>query len=149
MGAAEGDGARRQPQQPLLIAPTRSNYLEEPMRYLWVGLGGACGSIVRYAIGLGVDQSHFPWATLGINLSGAFVLGLFLTLALGQLSVAVITPVAVGLIGGFTTFSTFAWEGFTHARSGRAGIALVYVSVSVVGGLVAAWGGYSLGRVLS
>jgi fluoride exporter len=118
------------------------------MRYLWVGIGGAIGSIARYAIGLRVDQSHFPWATLGINLSGAFVLGLFLTLALGHLSVAVITPVAVGLIGGFTTFSTFAWEGFTLGRTGRAGITLVYIVVSVVGGLVAASVGYSLGRFL-
>jgi CrcB protein len=56
---------------------------------VWVGLGGAAGSIARYAIALNVDQSHFPWATLGINLSGAFVLGAFLTLALGHLSVAV------------------------------------------------------------
>jgi fluoride exporter len=117
------------------------------MRYLWVGLGGACGSVMRYAIGVRVDQEHFPWATLGINLSGAFVLGLFLTLALGHLPVAVITPVAVGVIGGFTTFSTFAWEGFTHARSGRVGVAVVYISVSVVGGLVAASGGYSFGRL--
>jgi len=118
------------------------------MRYLWVGLGGACGSMLRYVIGVRVDQSYFPWATLGINLTGAFVLGLFLTIGLGHLSADVMTPVAVGLIGGFTTFSTFAWEGFTHARSGRTGIAVVYISVSVAGGLVAAWGGYSLGRLI-
>jgi CrcB protein len=118
------------------------------MRFLWVGLGGATGSIARYAIGLGVDQSHFPWATLAINLSGAFILGLFLTLALGVLSVAVMTPIAVGVLGGFTTFSTFAWDGFTIGRSGRTGVALAYVAVSVLGGLLAAWGGYALGRAL-
>jgi CrcB protein len=117
------------------------------MRYLWVALGGAFGSVVRYAIGLNVDQTHFPWATLAINLSGAFILGLFLTVSLGHLSVAVMTPVAVGVLGGFTTFSTFAWEGFTLGRTGRAGVALVYLAVSVVGGLVAAWGGHALGRV--
>jgi CrcB protein len=116
------------------------------MRFLWVGLGGAAGSVARYAIGLSVDQSHFPWATLGINLSGAFLLGVFLTLALGNLSVAVMTPIAVGVLGGFTTFSTFAWEGFTFSRTGRAGLALTYILVSVIGGWVAAWGGYSLGR---
>ena len=116
------------------------------MRFVWVGLAGAVGSIARYAIGLGVDQSHFPWATLGINVSGAFVLGLFLTVALGHLSVAVMTPIAVGLIGGFTTFSTFAWEGFTLGRTGRAGVALIYVAVSVIGGLAAAGIGYLLGR---
>jgi CrcB protein len=118
------------------------------MRYVWVGLGGAVGSVSRYAIALNVDQRHFPWATLGINLSGAFALGVFLTLSLGHLPVSVMTPVAVGVLGGYTTFSTFAWEGFTLGRTGRAGVAFVYMSVSVVGGLIAAWGGYSLGRML-
>jgi CrcB protein len=118
------------------------------MRYVWVGLGGAIGSMARYAIGINVDQQRFPWATLGINLAGAFILGLFLTLALGNLSVDVMTPISVGVLGGFTTFSTFAWEGFTLGRTGRAGVALVYISVSVVGGLLAASAGYSLGRAI-
>jgi CrcB protein len=118
------------------------------VRFLWVGLAGAVGSIARYAVGLSVDQSALPWATLGINLSGSFLLGFFLTLALGRLSVAVMTPVAVGLIGGFTTFSTFAWEGFTIGRSGRHWVAVIYVAVSVLGGLIAAWVGYTVGRSL-
>jgi CrcB protein len=117
------------------------------MRYVWVGLGGAIGSVVRFAIGLNVDQGHFPWATLAINLSGAFVLGLFLTLSLGSLPVAVMTPVSVGVLGGYTTFSTFAWEAFTMTRTGRAGVAVVYAAASLVGGLIAAWGGYATGRV--
>jgi CrcB protein len=118
------------------------------MRYLWVGLGGAVGSIARYAIGLNIDQSHFPWATLTINLSGAFALALFLTLALGNLPVAVMTPIAVGVIGGFTTFSTYTWEGFTLGRNGRPGIAVVYMTVSIVGGLILASCGYALGRAI-
>lgn len=118
------------------------------MRFVWVALAGAVGSVARYAIGLGIDQQRFPWATLGINLFGAFVLGLFLTVALGQVSVEVMTPVAVGLIGGFTTFSTFAWEGFTFGRTGRLGTAAVYVGVSVVGGLIAAGCGHAVGRVV-
>jgi CrcB protein len=116
------------------------------MRFVFVALAGGIGSVARYAIGLGVDESHFPWATLGINVVGSFGLALFLTLALGRLPVGVMTPVAVGLFGGFTTFSTFAWEGFALGRTGRAGVALVYVAASVAGGLVAAWLGYSLGR---
>jgi fluoride exporter len=119
------------------------------MRYLYVGFGGAAGSIARYAIGLRVDQSRFPWATLGINLTGAFVLGAFLTLALGHLPVAVMTPISVGVIGGFTTFSTFMWESFTLERTGRPGIAIVYIAVSVVGGLAAAAAGYTVGRALA
>jgi CrcB protein len=118
------------------------------MRYLWVGIGGALGSIARYAIGLNIDQSRFPWATLTINLSGAFILALFLTLALGNLPVAVMTPIAVGVIGGFTTFSTLAWEGFTLGRTGRPGVAFAYVTISIVGGLVLASCGYTLGRAI-
>ena len=118
------------------------------MRYLWVGLGGAAGTIARYAIGVRVDQSRFPWATLGINISGAFILAMFLTLGLGHLSVAVMTPISVGVLGGYTTFSTFAWEGFTLERNGRPGIALLYIAVSVIGGLLAASAGYSLARAL-
>jgi CrcB protein len=60
----------------------------------------------------------------------------------------VITPIAVGVLGGYTTFSTFAWEGFTFSRTGRVGTAVVYVVVSVVGGLLAASGGYAVGRAL-
>jgi len=118
------------------------------VRYLWVGLGGAAGTIARYAIGLRVDQSQFPWATLGINISGAFILAVFLTLGLGHLSAAVITPISIGVLGGYTTFSTFAWESFTLERTGRPGTALLYVTVSVIGGLLAASAGYSLARAL-
>jgi CrcB protein len=118
------------------------------MRFLWVWVGGGFGSLMRYAIGLLVDQSHFPWATLGINIIGSFMLGMFLTVALGHLSTAVTTTVAVGVIGGFTTFSTFEWDAFTHARSGRVALALVYVAVSVIGGFLAAGSGYALGRLV-
>ena len=116
------------------------------MRYVWVGVAGGIGSVLRYAIGVHVDQSRFPWATLAINISGAFILALFLTLALGRVSVDVMIPVAAGLLGGYTTFSTFAWEGFTIGRGGRPATAAIYIGVSVVGGLLAAGAGYALGR---
>jgi CrcB protein len=118
------------------------------LRYVWVGLAGGIGTLLRYTIGLNVDQARFPWATLAINLSGAFILGLFLTLALGRVSVDVMTPVAVGLLGGYTTFSTFAWESFAMGRGGRPVTAGIYVGVSVIGGLVAAGAGYATGRAL-
>ena len=118
------------------------------MRFFWVGVVGAVGAIVRYAIGLGIDQSRFPWATFGINVSGALLLGFFLAVALGHVPVAVMTPLAVGLIGGFTTFSTFTWEAFTLGRTGRAELAVLYIAVSVCGGLVAASLGYAAGHAL-
>lgn len=119
------------------------------MNAVWVGLGGAVGSIIRYAIGLTSRQSPFPWATLAINLSGSFILGLFLTWALGRLPISVTTPISVGVLGGFTTFSAFAWEGLFLSRSGRVGLAVTYLLLSVVGGLIAAWVGYQLGRAIS
>ncbi|MCA1736969.1 MAG: CrcB family protein [Actinobacteria bacterium] len=61
------------------------------------------GSVIRYALGLTPGQSIFPWATLSINISGSFVLDVFLTWALGRLPVSVITPITVGVLGGFTT----------------------------------------------
>ena len=116
MGLAENRGFL------LLMAPTWLIW-EEQMRFLWVGLAGAVGAIARYSIGLAVDQSRFPWATMGINLSGALLLG-------------------------FTTFSTFTWEAFTMSRTGRTWPAAIYVTVSVIGGLLAAWAGYSTGRAV-
>src|SRR5262245_20032047 len=89
-----------------------------------------------------------PVGDLGINVAGALLLGFFLTVALGHLPMSVMTPIAVGLIGGFTTFSTFTWEAFTLGRTGRSEVALLYVTVSICCGLVAAWAGYTAGRAL-
>lgn len=118
------------------------------MRYLWIGLGGAVGSMVRYAIGINVDQAHFPWATFAVNVSGSFLLGLLLTVGVDRLPEDVVMPLAVGVLGGYTTFSTFAWEGFTLGRTGRVNVAIAYVAASMLGGLVAACGGFLLGRAL-
>ena len=128
-----------------------SSYIVEgsAMRFVWVGLGGAVGSVIRYSIGLLPSKSPFPWATLAINVSGSFILGLFLTWALGRLPLTVITPISVGVLGGFTTFSTFAWDGLFLTRSGRTGFALIYLVLSVVGGIFAAWVGYRLGHGMS
>jgi protein CrcB len=119
------------------------------VRFVWVALGGAAGSLLRYWIGLSAGKSAFPWATLTINLSGSFILGLFLTWALGRWPISVITPISVGVLGGFTTFSTFAWEGLFLSRSRGGGLALIYVALSVIGGLLAAWVGYQLGRSIA
>lgn len=104
--------------------------------------------MLRYWIGLTARESVFPWPTLAINLLGSFTLGLFLTWALGRLPIALITPVSVGVLGGFTTFSAFAWEGLFLTRTGRMGLALIYLVGSVAGGVAAAWLGYMLGRAI-
>ena len=65
------------------------------------------------------SRIHFPWPTLAINVLGSFILGLFLTWALGRLPIALTTPVSVGVLGGFTTFSAFAWEGLFLTKPGE------------------------------
>lgn len=98
------------------------------MRYLWVALAGAAGAVTRYAIGIAFGAQLFPWATLGVNITGSFLLAFVLTFATErQLSPEVATAVTVGFIGAYTTFSTFAWESFVlgldrwrpHRRVGR------------------------------
>jgi CrcB protein len=118
------------------------------MRYIWIGVGGAVGSMLRYGVGLWFSSARFPWATLSVNVVGSFVLGVLFTYALSRWSTTIITGLAVGLIGGFTTFSTFAWESFTMTQAGEISRAAVYVVVSMVGGLLAALLGYAAGRAL-
>jgi fluoride exporter len=117
------------------------------MRVFWVGVAGALGAISRYAIGRAVGVQQFPWATLAINISGSLVLAFVVTFATQRhWNVDVSTAITVGFVGAYTTFSTFEWETFVMARSDRAGSAAVYVIVSVLGGLAAAWCGYQLAR---
>lgn len=118
------------------------------MRFMWVAVAGAAGSILRYLVGLSFGDSHFPWATLAVNLVGSFLIGLLVTWGMERLPVTVTTPVAVGLLGGFTTFSAFAWEGLFMAGSGHAPLAMLYVLGSVVGGLTAALLGRLVGSSL-
>jgi fluoride exporter len=117
------------------------------MRYFWVGLAGAAGAVTRYAIGLAIGAERFPWATLLINITGSFALGFVLTFFTERhLSPVASTAIAVGFLGAYTTFSTFAWESYILGRTDRAVTAAIYVTASIVGGIVAAWGGYHLAR---
>ena len=112
-----------------------------------VTIAGALGALTRYWVGVAVGVHGFPWATLLINVTGSFLLGLILGgPGGGRWSLTVTTAVAVGFLGAFTTFSTFSFETLAMLRSGRVAAALAYASASVVVGLAAAAGGYILGR---
>ena len=104
------------------------------MTWLAVALGGAVGSVARYAVG------H----TMTVNLAGCLIIGVLAGLLSGE-RVALPAPwrelVFVGLLGGFTTFSAFGLETFMLART-QPGAALTTVLVQVVGGLAAVWIGY-------
>ena len=114
------------------------------MRVFLIGIAGAVGALARYGIGVATGTRTFPVATLGINLFGSFLLGLLLHRAPVRLSEDTRLALGVGLLGAFTTFSTFTNETLALARDGRIGTAVLYLSLSIVGGLTAAAIGYAL-----
>jgi fluoride exporter len=110
-----------------------------------VGIGGVVGVLARYGIGratAGTDA--LIWSTVGINVVGSFLLGVLVAGA--WFSNDAREALGVGLLGGFTTFSTFSVQFVLEAEGGRPGVAVAYVLASVLGGIAAAWAGYALGR---
>jgi fluoride exporter len=117
------------------------------MMLVLIALAGALGAIGRYGIVLAVGARPFPAATLGINLAGSFALGVFLEVAVTRRwPDVVVLPVATGLLGAFTTFSTFSVETQVLLRTERPLAALAYVGASVLGGLLMAFLGFYVAR---
>jgi fluoride exporter len=118
-----------------------------------VALGGALGASARYGVDRLIEQrtsSIFPWATFTINLTGCFVIGL-LTAALVErqhLPAWVRVGLVVGVVGGYTTFSTFAQETFELGEVRHVAVAFAYVAASVILGLAAVYAGTLAGRAL-
>jgi CrcB protein len=133
-------------------APIRSGF-PDVIAVLWVALGGACGASARYLVGKWTVErfgATFPIGTLIANLSGCFLIGLAMALLSarggGQ------TPrllLVVGVLGGYTTFSSFAYESIALLEQGRFWRAGSYVLASNAGGLVACALGLALGRALT
>lgn len=112
------------------------------MNLVFVGLGGALGSLARYGlstlISRAVPGSAFPWGTLGVNLFGCFLIGIAMSL-LGTVSTnntELRLLFCTGFLGGFTTFSAFGLEGVTLLQGGNIGLAASYVTASVALGLL-------------
>jgi len=115
-----------------------------------IAVAGAAGALARYQIGLAAGDRSFPWATLGINLIGSFLLGLLLQVASERGWPDTTTlPLGVGFLGAFTTFSTFSVETQTMLREGRVAAAAAYVGASLIGGIAAAALGYLTARALT
>src|SRR5688572_10665817 len=110
-----------------------------PMTVLWVALGGALGSVARYACsGIAVSWlgAGFPYGTLFVNASGSFTIGLLAALVASGgrplLGADARAFLLVGVLGGFTTFSSFSLETLNLVRSGALGAAILNVAGSVV-----------------
>lgn len=103
-----------------------------------IGVGGAVGVLARYGIASAfpVASGEIPWSTLAINLSGSFLLGIVLSVVEQRPPNRFLRPfLAIGVLGGFTTFSTFAVEVVQLVRD-RPWIALIYLTISVGGGVL-------------
>jgi CrcB protein len=114
--------------------------------YLWIALGGALGSMARYATGVYVGRwlgAAFPWSTLLINVAGSFLIGAFAEAFALQWDTSQSTRafLVVGVCGGYTTFSTFSLDIVTLLNRGEATLALTYVLASVVIGLAGLYAG--------
>ena len=120
---------------------------------LAVALAGALGALARWGLGawFGHRFPSFPWGTMVINVSGSFILGVMFAVLVERsvgsttLRVALMT----GLMGAYTTFSTFSLEAFRLFEDGATGSAVANIGMSVVLGLLAVWLGVVAGRAVA
>jgi CrcB protein len=117
-------------------------------RIALVAVFGAAGALTRLGVSNVVGPRSFPWSTLLINVTGSFALGVLVTWGMTRLSHDVGSSLAVGFLGAYTTFSTFAVESTLLGDDDRVPAALAYVLLSVGIGIAAASAGVALGRVL-
>lgn len=118
-------------------------------RFLLVCIGGGLGSGARYAVALLAarwNATGFPFATLAVNIVGAFLIAIAMGLTLRgeDISPDLKLFLTTGVLGGFTTFSSFSFETVTLAQRGQWGAAALYVSLSLLCGL----GATALGLML-
>jgi fluoride exporter len=123
------------------------------LTYLAIAVGGTFGCCARYAVTNLVQVVYgreFPYATLSINLLGSFLMGFLFIETLERLTISPIlrTGILTGVLGGYTTFSTFEMETLLLVEQGEAWKAILYVALSVGLGLLCAFGGAYIARNL-
>jgi CrcB protein len=117
---------------------------------LLVAAGGALGAVARFLVSTAVTQrlgGQWPWGTLIINLSGCFLISLFLGAGTGRIAetnLRYLLP--IGFVGAYTTFSSYEYEILRLFQLGRGASALVYVAASNVLGFAAVLAGAWLAR---
>jgi CrcB protein len=115
-----------------------------------VAVGGALGASIRYEIGVSVHAppDAFPWPTFWINVSGSFLLGMLLTLVLERWPpTRYVRPfLGIGVLGAYTTFSTYSVETDLLLRDGHVAVGLLYAVASLVAGGIAVYLGIVAAR---
>lgn len=123
-------------------------------RFLWICLGGAAGTGARYLLGGWIARAAgpgFPWGTFAVNALGSFLLGAILQVALTTdlISPTLRLALTTGVMGGFTTYSTFNYETLQLLRDDAWLLALANLGLTVIGCLVAGALGLLCGRGLA
>ena len=121
------------------------------MNFVVVAIGAMIGGLLRYGVSLSFSSNTagaFPWSTLTINVIGSFFLGLVMQLAgerhiIGDSAKLFLT---IGVIGSFTTFSTFSYESLSLFQSGEIFRGIIYISASNILSILAAFGGYAIAK---
>ena len=119
--------------------------------FLIVGLGGAVGSMLRYAVQKFFQLqtgATFPTGTLLVNIAGCFLIGILWSLVSRSLTWndEMKLLLMTGFCGGFTTFSAFSWQTVEQLQKGNTTAALANVALSVVGCVIATWFGWRFAR---
>lgn len=122
-------------------------------KYLFVMLGGALGAVSRFIVGTLIARWYtglFPLGTFLVNATGSFLIGVLMMVFLNRPSVSANWRLFLltGVLGGYTTFSSFEWEIFAAMRGGAVAIALSYAVSSLVVGLIGVWVGAMLSNRL-
>jgi CrcB protein len=121
--------------------------------FLAVAIGGAVGASSRYGLDRLIERRSFavfPWSTFTINVSGCFLIGLVIAALVDRHEAPawVRVGLVVGVLGGYTTFSTFAQESLDLLRADDVALAVLYSLGSLACGVLAVLGGTMLGRTL-
>lgn len=123
-------------------------------QFLFVAIGGAAGASLRHLVGLMALRafgSDFPYGTLICNIAGSFLMGLLIELLAIRFnaSTEVRLLLTTGLLGGFTTFSTFSLDVVALTERGQSSVALIYIALSLAGAIIALFAGLAVARALA
>ena len=121
---------------------------------IWLAVGGGLGTLSRVLVtmlAVRLCGRDFPWGTFAVNLFGSFLFGLVVALGRGRMSLPAGLEIIllVGFLGGFTTYSSFAFQSYELFQEGKPVLAGAYMAGTTISGLAAVWVGVFAGRFLA
>ena len=121
--------------------------------YLLIFVGGGIGSALRYAMSgmvYRLTALGFPYGTVVVNITGCFVIGFLMSALAARFddSPALKVFLTIGVLGGFTTYSSFSYETIALRQDAKVGAAMANVGITLIGCMVGTWVGLGAGRMV-